>query len=210
MEGSLAQGTAVPSPYTYPPAPHVRRHGPAGWDNYQYYRPWIRDEFAFRCVYCLDRERWRDMRGAFHIDHWQPQARRPDLGHDYANLLYLCPACNSLKRASILPDPCAVALGDSLRVHPDGRIEALNEAGECLIETLALDSPHARDRRRLILGTLLSLAATNSPELVEWLRFPDDLPNLTTPPKPPSNSKPQGVLDSHYERRSRKELPSTY
>ncbi len=36
--------------FVYPTLPHVRRHGPRGYADYPSYRPWLRDEFAFRCV----------------------------------------------------------------------------------------------------------------------------------------------------------------
>jgi hypothetical protein len=45
------------SPFTYPSAPLVRRHGPQGYADYVSYRPFLPDEFQFRCVYCLLRER---------------------------------------------------------------------------------------------------------------------------------------------------------
>ena len=44
--------------FTYPRRPHVRRHGPRGYRDYRAYKAWLRDEFAFQCVYCLWRERW--------------------------------------------------------------------------------------------------------------------------------------------------------
>ncbi len=44
------------TPFRYPDGPHQRRHGPRGYASYESYRPWLRDEFAFRCVYCLTRE----------------------------------------------------------------------------------------------------------------------------------------------------------
>jgi len=204
-------GSVIPEPYAYPTAPHVRRHGPGGWTDYQKYRPWLRDEFAFRCVYCLDREVWRDMRERLHIDHFQPQALRPGLKCEYTNLLYLCPACNGLKRDSILPDPCKVALGDCLHVHPDGRIEASSAEGERLVDVLALDEPTTRRRRRLILGAILSLAETNWPVFVEWMGYPEDLPDLSDKKcTPPSNSKPEGVAGSHYERKHNGALPEVY
>jgi hypothetical protein len=43
-------------PFAYADAPHVRKHGPSGYVRYQSYKDWLRDEFAFRCVYCLERE----------------------------------------------------------------------------------------------------------------------------------------------------------
>ena len=206
-------GRVIPQPYAYPSTPHVRRHGPGGWGDYKKYRPWLRDEFTFRCVYCLDREVWRDMRERLHIDHFQPQALRNDLKCEYTNLLYLCPACNSQKSDSILPDPCAVALADCLEVHGDGRIEAKNgnPEGEALIDLLALDDPLTVARRRRMIGMLRSLAETNWAAFVDWMGFPEDLPDLSLPPVPPSNSKPDGVRESFFERNNRSGgLPEVY
>jgi len=206
-------GRVVPKPYEYPSTPHVRRHGPLGWNNYQRYRPWLRDEFSFRCVYCLEREVWQDMRTGMHIDHLQPQKLRADLASDYTNLLYLCPACNNLKRTWILPDPCTLALGACVRVHQNGRIEAINnsQAGKLLIEKLALDEPTATERRRMMIGTMLSLAKNDWPMFVHWMRYPDELPDLSAPGnKPPSNSKPEGLAQSHYEKKRRNELSEVY
>ena len=203
----------IPQPYTYPSSPHTRRHGPGGWKDYQRYREWLRDEFAFRCVYCLDREVWRDMRSRMHIDHFQPQALRPDLECDYSNLLYLCPACNGLKRDLLLPDPGAVTLGDCLRVHRDGRIEAIdnNRNGRRIIDQLALDEPPATTRRRIMIGTILSLAESDWPMLVEWMRYPADLPDLSAEKlTPPTNSRPEGILQSHFERRRKGRLAEVY
>ncbi len=81
-------------PFAYPPAPHVRRHGPQGYADYQSYRPWLRDEFSFRCVYCLLREQWGQMRGGHAIDHFLPVAQHPDRANDYDNLVYACTAWN--------------------------------------------------------------------------------------------------------------------
>jgi hypothetical protein len=44
--------------FDYPVGTHVRRHGPQGYLDYKHYKPWLRDEFSFRCVYCLCRETW--------------------------------------------------------------------------------------------------------------------------------------------------------
>jgi hypothetical protein len=53
-------------PFVYPRAAPLRRHGPAGYAQYERYRPWLRDEFAFRCVYCLKREQWGVVRATYH------------------------------------------------------------------------------------------------------------------------------------------------
>ena len=95
--------------FDYPANPHLRRHGPAGYDDYESYRDWLRDEWTFRCVFCLHRERWTQG-GYFHIDHLEPVATAPHRVCDYENLLYVCVRCNLLKGNARLPDPCAVAL----------------------------------------------------------------------------------------------------
>ncbi|MCU0704218.1 MAG: hypothetical protein MUF18_09615 [Fimbriiglobus sp.] len=77
------------APFTYPDRPHGRRHGPVGYADYTSYRPWLRDEFAFRCVYCLRRETWGRVFGEFAVDHFLPVKHRPDLTTVYTNLLYV-------------------------------------------------------------------------------------------------------------------------
>jgi hypothetical protein len=70
----------LPDPFVYPAAPHIRKHAPAGYKNYQDYKPWLRDEFEFRCVYCLHREMWsRDRHAVFSVDHVIPLAEDPRL-----------------------------------------------------------------------------------------------------------------------------------
>src|SRR5256886_670294 len=74
-------------PFHYPPTPHVHRHGPRGYADYASYRPWLRDEFCFRCVYCLLREQWGRVRALYAIDHFLPVALHPAKVTDYDNLL---------------------------------------------------------------------------------------------------------------------------
>ena len=50
--------TSPASVFDYPSAPHVRHHGPQGYLDYKHYKPRLRDDFSFRCVYCLCRETW--------------------------------------------------------------------------------------------------------------------------------------------------------
>jgi hypothetical protein len=206
-------GSVTPKPYEYPAAPHARRHGPGGWKDYHRYREWLRDEFSFRCVYCLEREVWRDMRESMHIDHFEPQAIRKDLKSEYTNLLYACPACNAQKSDAILPDLGKIALGDCLQIHEDGRIEARNQnpEGQTLIDELALDDPRTVAHRRRIIGALRSLAETNWPEFVEWMCYPKNLPDLNHKDnQPPHNDKPEGVAQSCFEKKRRDELPEVY
>jgi hypothetical protein len=128
--------------------PHVRRHGPCGYADYTAYKPWLRDEFSCRCVYCLFRERWHPSGEAgFSADHVEPQSRAPHRICDYTNLLYACLICNSTRQNRAAPDPCAVAFGAMLWVREDGTAEGLTSEGSALIQTLGLNRKGLREYR---------------------------------------------------------------
>ena len=167
--------------FVYPQAPHSRRHAPKGYAHYYQYRPWLRDEFSFRCVYCLTRERWGKGHYDFHVDHLISQAKDPSRILDYHNLLYACSTCNSLKRdAEGVSDPCQAAYGDSLTVGDDGRIHARDDRGKILIKILRLDNDENTEFRHLMLE-IIRLAKLRDKKLYARLMgFPDDMPDLQT------------------------------
>lgn len=196
--------------FQYPSKPHDRRHGPSGYTDYNSYRDWLRDEFTFRCVYCLHRERWYDRGGTFHIEHSVPVTEDKTKECEYANLLYACASCNEAKNAILgVPDPCKVAFSKCLRVLPNGRIEVLNADGRKLEQVLRLNNDKNVRHRAQMIGILKALE-TKSPELYEQLMgFPDDLPDLQRK-RVPVNLKPEGIVKCHFALRARGELPSTY
>ncbi|MBL8205243.1 MAG: hypothetical protein JNM09_13495 [Blastocatellia bacterium] len=201
---------ATPQPFAYPLEPHLRRHGPLGYKDYGKFRPWLRDEFSFRCVFCLRRETWGVKHANWDIDHFTPQMAAPLRALDYENLLYVCSTCNSRKSIHLVPNPCKVGFGNCLEVRSDGTIQALNVEGELLIEFLRLDDDDHIRFRRLIIDTVQSLRKTGQTEtLLLWLGYPQDLPDLSKL-KPTGNTKPEGVAQSHYARRMRGELPEMY
>jgi len=71
----------------YPSRPHRRKHGPRGYRSAIEFRPWLRDEFTFCCVYCLEREQWVNRIGHFHGDHFRPVVDNPGLALEYDNLI---------------------------------------------------------------------------------------------------------------------------
>ncbi len=196
--------------FEYPTAPHMRRHGPAGYGDYSSYRDWLRDEFTFRCVYCLHREQWSRGDATFHIDHFVPATSDPAGRLEYSNLLYACARCNEAKSAILgLPDPCQVAFRDCLRLMDDGRIVALNKQGKKLNLVLRLDSDkNVRDRSRWMRA--LAVLKTSSPGLYqEFMGFPVDLPDLRKK-RVPENTQPDGAANCYFVLRERGELPATY
>lgn len=196
--------------FEYPTSPHARRHGPAGYTNYRSYRDWLRDEFTFRCVYCLHREQWDHRSGTFHVEHFTPASVYPDGKCEYLNLLYACAACNEAKQAIVgLPNPCEVAFNDCLLVMADGRVHALNPHGEKLKQVLRLDTEkNVRDRYRWM--RVLETLRTKDPDLYqEHMGFPEDLPDLRTK-RVPENTRPDGAVNCYFALRERGELPATY
>lgn len=196
--------------FEYPAGPHRRRHGPEGYDDYHSYRDWLRDEFTFRCVYWLHRERWEARGTTFHIEHSIPIRGYPDGERDYSNLLYACAMCNEAKKAILgVPDPCKMPFHECLRILPDGKIETLNDAGRKLTQVLRLGSARNVSNRYRWMRTLQALSSANPGLYREFLSFPDDLPDLRKK-HVPNNTRPEGIETCYFALRERGELPATY
>lgn len=195
--------------FRYPSRPSERRHGPAGYADHRSYRPWLRDEFTFRCVYCLIREQWGRATGEFDLDHFLPQVRNPAGAVEYDNLLYSCRTCNQRKGARALPDPSRALTPETLRLYPDGTLTGLTDEAETIIRVLCLNSPKWKRWRRMWMR-IIELAAEYDEELLRGLLgFPEDLPNLKLS-RAPRNTRPEGIDDSFFARRERGELPDIY
>ena len=200
----------------YPAEGHQRHHGPLGYADYRSYKPWLRDEFAFRCVYCRWRENWcADGDGSFSVDHVRPRASHPEDSCNYENLVYACCRCNSVKQDRPLPvDPCDDGWGRHLRAVPDGTVRAITTEGQRTIEICRLNRPALVQARQRILRLLNELAANGSEDAMslvrEYLGFPANLPMLSQLHPPGGNMRPEGITDSHFERRKRGQLPETY
>jgi hypothetical protein len=145
----------------------------------------------------------------FQIDHFLPKSDHPDVERDYDNLVYACSECNGTKATKYLPSPESIAYGECMRVDENGEIHALNERGKTIIEALYLDAGEYTLLRRRIIETIAD-AQLGSKTLKWCLGYPDDLPNLSTEKKPKNNKRRNGIHKSHYERKSRDELPEYY
>ena len=206
-------------PFAYPAAARTRPHAPRGYLDYRSYKPWLRDEFAFRCAYCLTREQWDQSptgHASFGIDHVVPQAQAPDLADRYDNLLYACNYCNSTRGAAPLPfDPATAAVAAHLRIAESGLAVPLSPEGLVLIDLVRLNSPGRVARRLLTLRLAAAkLADPGHPEIDSLFRtafaYPADLPDLARLRPPAGNADPAGVARSHFARRGRGELAATY
>lgn len=198
------------TPFIYPSAPHVRRHGPMGYADYASYRPWLRDEFSFRCVYCLIREQWGRVRGVYDIDHFLPVVNHVGLALDYDNMLYVCATCNSAKGSREVPDPLLVLTSPNVHVGEDGVMQAATPEAARLIKLLGLNGKLAVEFRLLWIG-IVALAAKGDNDLYRQLMaYPSELPDLGSLKPPGGNSRPDGVTASLFAQKLRNELSATY
>ncbi len=203
------------NPFRYPATPHARRHGPTGYSTYQQFRPWLRDEFCFRCVYCLRREMWAFQDSDFELDHDVARSLAPELCRDYTNLVYACHNCNKRKSNKRLPSVCDVAYGACMEVQlfgtDAGKIHALNDNGIRLIDELSLDAPKITATRQLYIESIRSHEKHDRRLFLLWMGFPDELPDLhTVHPQPASNSLHGGLEQSWHAWKLRGELPEIY
>jgi hypothetical protein len=195
-------------PYAYSSEPHNRRHAPSGYADYHSYQPWLKDEFSFRCVYCLKRVVWAPT-DIWTVDHLISQRDALHLECEYTNLVFACQFCNGQKGTKRVPDPCKVAYGACLRTELDGTITPLNASGRRLIKVLGLNHPWQIAERLKQIHLLAALAIHNRVLYEQLMGFPTDLPDLGTL-NPPQNHRPEGIPESHFARRQRGELPAIY
>ena len=207
----IKKAKKVPPPFEFPKKRHCRVHGPQGHRNYPAYKPWLRDEFQFRCVYCLTRESWSgDGHNRFSIDHVKPKSRHRKLTCEYDNLVYACVICNRWKAAQTdLPDPCETSLHTHLKLLPDGKFKGQTTQGKLLVERLRLNSDQRVADRQY---WLYAFERDSHSEEMFRLRFgyPLDLPDLAKLKPPKGNLRPKGLKMSHYFRRAQGKLPQYY
>jgi len=160
--------TNRPFAFVYPTIRQDRRHGPDGYSDLKSFRPWLRDEFAFRCVYCLLREQWSRIKGEFHIDHFVPSSIQPDSALQYSKLVYACAGCNLVKGQQSVADPMMTLTDDTVMVAVDGKLVGLTPDAKRTIEVVGLNSV-SLVRWRMMWIRIVELAATNDARfLVEF------------------------------------------
>ncbi len=62
--------------------------------NYREYKPFLRVEFLYACVYCEVYESESAGEDNFQVEHYVPQSKYPMLECVYENLFYSCAFCN--------------------------------------------------------------------------------------------------------------------
>lgn len=197
---------SLPPAFGGPYIPSDRRHGPV-YQDYQSYRPWLRDEFEYRCAYCQTREAMVHALMNFEIDHLIPQTDPAGKSRaaDYVNLVYACNACNRAKGKE------ALSKIEEATFHcgADGWFEE-SEQNIFYIRALGINAAdRVRWRRKMLHKLQLLIDAGDEEGLCAELGYPTDLPNLKAT-RPNANTRPEGILASAYERRRRGALPPLY
>jgi hypothetical protein len=209
----------APEAFPLSHVPPSRRHGPAGYEDYESFKVWLRDEFSFRCMYCLFRERWYPNGSmSFSIDHVIPRSadREGPSERDYGNLVYACNRCNSFRAANLILDPNREALGEHLEVRDeDGSISGQTDEGDETIRILGLNDPTlCSHRRRVLLILYLKREIPDNAAIhdlfLQTFGYPDDIPDLRRLRPPHGNTKAGSEEDCFYARRERGELGEVY
>ena len=52
------------------------------------------NDFEHRCAYCDDLDKYGGGSKVYHVEHFAPKEKFPELKFQYDNLLYACPFCN--------------------------------------------------------------------------------------------------------------------
>lgn len=136
--------------------PPVRNNSPVrncnkAYSSYRSYKPYLRKDFFNSCGYCGEDDSYFGGSRGFHIDHFRPHSKFPNLKTDYNNLAYSCPFCNVAK-SNDWPgdehnnigngvgyiDPCDASFEKHLTRHQNGRIEPLTNIGKYMYNELHL------------------------------------------------------------------------
>lgn len=136
---------------------------PLQYRDYADYRPLLRQDFTYRCAYCLMHEYYLGGESGCCIDHHRPVHGlfgRPDLITNYTNLYWCCRECNENK-GDIWPsiedynaglrfiDPCQPEDDHDLhwKVLADGVLQPLTTTGLYTIQHLKLWRPFLQHHR---------------------------------------------------------------
>lgn len=136
-----------------------RRPNPPKLRPYQRYKPLLREDFTYLCVYCELHENESGGPRFFSVEHFRPKSRFPNLTTEYSNLLYACGVCNSYKgndwpaedpiaTGKGYLDPCEHDYSDHFATDADFRLLEKTAIGRYMIDRLHLNRPMLQKLRR--------------------------------------------------------------
>lgn len=93
--------------------------------KYRFYKEELRLDFKERCGYCDDSDEFFGGIEGYHIDHFAPKSKFPQLETEYSNLVYSCRFCNGAKSSNWVGDDSSISHNGS-----EGFIDPCDEAYE--------------------------------------------------------------------------------
>lgn len=130
----------------------IRSYTGEMWTTNASNKKYLAEDFNHRCAYCDDLDRFNGEYRAYHVEHFAPKDKFPELKYEYSNLLYACPYCNGSKsnkwpsnnpKENVVGnkgflDPCADEYYKHLHRNDDGSIGYDTELGEYIFKELNL------------------------------------------------------------------------
>lgn len=128
----------------------TRSYAGEKWITNKTNKKYLAVDFKNRCAYCDDWDQYNGGYEAYHVEHFAPKEKFPDLKYVYDNLLYSCPYCNTSKSdkwpsgsADInvvgdigFLDPCKEEYYENLHRNDDGSIGYSTELGKYIYNEL--------------------------------------------------------------------------
>ena len=110
------------------------------YKSYRSFKPYLREDFNARCGYTDCSDFWFGGSKTFHIDHFKPKTKNPDLEVEYSNLVYCCSYVNILKSddEGDYVDPCDADLNEHFKRSLDGSIIPISKEGGYMHKNLKL------------------------------------------------------------------------
>lgn len=104
------------------------------FSNYRDYKPYLREDFKRKCGYANCCDFWFGGSRTFHIDHFKPKSKFPELEADYSNLVYCCSYVNILKTDDEegYLDPCNINYNEHFERDADGNILPKKESDKAI------------------------------------------------------------------------------
>ena len=95
------------------------------YKDYKSFKKYISTDFNNKCGYTDCSDFWFGGMKTFHIDHFKPWSKYPNLKTEYSNLVYCCSYVNILKTnddTESYLDPCDTDFNDHFERNNDGEI----------------------------------------------------------------------------------------
>ncbi|SMN14781.1 hypothetical protein CRYPA_721 [uncultured Candidatus Thioglobus sp.] len=113
------------------------------YSQYKSFKRYLRDDFNRRCGYCDGSDIHYGQKINYHIDHFKPKSKFPNLETEYSNLIYSCPYCNNAKSdkwedVDGFIDPCNDEYDNHLQRDNKGQIKATTRQGKYIVNNLKL------------------------------------------------------------------------